>query len=179
MTLGDLIAAPTRLGELGEQDVLIAASGTGEALVHESTRKREATIVFMHETIQMMKADRASELAKLADLVSQTSAVVPLRKKPASFWDHITIGRSSSSDIVIDDPAISAVHANFVEAHGKQGMTLLDVGSSNGTFLNRLPLQPHVPVSLSSGDCVRFGQTVFYYVSQASLRDLVAFRAGR
>lgn len=175
VTLAELVNTPERLTEIGDHDALISASGTGEVLVRGGPRKREATMVFMHETIQMMKADRAVETAKLAELVAQSSAVVPLQKKPESFWDHITLGRSSSSDIVIDDPAISAVHANFVTAHGGS-VTLVDVGSSNGTFLNRQPLQPHVPVPLSSGDCVRFGQTVFYYISGGSLRDLIEYQ---
>jgi len=179
VTLGELVRAPQRIGEVGDGDVLIAADGSGELLVHEGKKKREATMVFMHETIQMMKAERAEEIAKLSELVSDSSLVVPLVRKASSFWDHVTLGRSASADIVIDDPAISGVHANFVEPRGQLPMSLIDVGSSNGTFLNRVPLQPHAAVRLSAGDCVRFGQTVFYFATHSALRDLLEYRGAK
>jgi hypothetical protein len=175
LTLGDLLTSPARLGELADCDVLIAATGGGEVIVREPKAVRpDATMVFMHETIQMMKAERAGELAKLRRLIGPKSVVVPLRKKPTSIWDHIALGRSASADIVVNDPAISAVHANFALNVDEHPVSVQDVGSSNGTFLNRNQLQPHTLTKLMSGDCVRFGQTVFYYISQVTLKELLA-----
>ncbi|MBI3180408.1 MAG: FHA domain-containing protein, partial [Deltaproteobacteria bacterium] len=102
------------------------------------------------------------------------SVVIPLRKKPESLWDHITVGRASTADIVIADPAVSSVHAHFERDPEEGKMSVQDVGSSNGTFLNRKPLQPHTPVVLRSGDCIRFGQSVFYLVGNSMLKDLAA-----
>ncbi len=174
LTLGDLQANPSRLNELGGDDALVAAAGTGEELVHGGQRAREATIVFQHETINMMKADRAEQTDKLLKLVGPKSAVLPLRKKPESLWDHITVGRASTADIVITDPAVSSVHAHFERDEEEGKLSVQDVGSSNGTFLNRTPLQPHAPAVLRSGDCIRFGQTVFYLVGNAMLKELAA-----
>jgi len=174
LTLGDLIQSPQRIRELGGCDALVAAAGVGEVVVRETGRKREPTMIFMHETIQMMKADKADALQKLRAVVSDQSVVVPLAKKPTSIWDHVTLGRSSSADIVVDDPAISGMHANFALNVDRHPVSVQDVGSSNGTFLNRVPLQPHSLTKLMVGDCVRFGQTVFYYVTQTLLLDLMS-----
>ena len=172
LTYGDLLQSPDRFGELEGDDVLVTAVGD-ETLVREGGRRREATMIFQHETIAIMRAERAEELGKLRAVISEASAVVPLRKSPDSMWDHITVGRASTSDILIDDPAISNVHAHFEIDVDADVTSVQDVGSSNGTHVNRRPLQPHAPAVLKSGDCVRFGQTIFYYINNRTLRDLV------
>jgi DNA-binding NtrC family response regulator len=47
--------------------------------------------------------------------------------------DPITVGRHASCAIVLDDPLVSAVHAELVAT--TDGVRLRDRGSSNGTFL--------------------------------------------
>jgi hypothetical protein len=173
LTLGELTKSPQRLNELGGCDALIAAKGGGEVVVYGKGGKREPTMLFQHETIHMMKAERVDAMQKLTKALGEGSVVVPLRKKPDSVWDHITLGRSSSADIVVDDAAISAVHANFALNVEKHPVSVQDVGSSNGTFVNRVPLQPHTLTKLQPGDCVRFGQTVFYYVTHAMIEELI------
>lgn len=46
----------------------------------------------------------------------------------------MTVGRGEDNDIVIDDPSVSACHARFCMEEG--GLFVLDLGSSNGTWLN-------------------------------------------
>lgn len=46
----------------------------------------------------------------------------------------LTVGRREDNDIVIDDPSVSACHARFCMEEG--GLFVLDLGSSNGTWLN-------------------------------------------
>ena len=173
LILAELQADPERHRVFEGDDVLIAATGTGEVLVRDAQQRRDATMIFQHETIQMMKANRVEAIDKLLTAVGPGSAVVPLKKKPESLWDNITVGRATTADVVIDDPAISSVHAHFAIDFSDGTVSLEDVGSSNGTFLNRLQLQPHTPTPLKSGDCLRFGQTVFYYVGNSMLADLV------
>jgi hypothetical protein len=173
LTLGELQETPERCDELEGDDLLVAASGVGEVLVREVKHGREATLIFQHETIQIMKAERIEAIDKLMTAVGPTSAVVPLRKKPESLWDNITVGRATTADVVIDDPAISSVHAHFAIDFSDGTVSVEDVGSSNGTFVNRRQLQPHTPTTIRAGDCLRFGQTVFYYVSSSMLADLI------
>ena len=68
----------------------------------------------------------------------------------------VIIGRSPSSDIVVDEPYVSATHARFT----LQGPALVleDLGSTNGTTVNdHLIAQP---VTLRDGDEVQIGDTI-------------------
>lgn len=178
VTIGELRRDPHQLSSYRSGDFLASVpAGSSEVVVcdpHDVAANRPPeTMVFMHETIAMMKAERAEQLEKLRGVLCDDSELLALKKKPESLWEHITLGRASSSDLVVKDPAISSVHAHFplgVDAHP---VSVQDVGSSNGTFVNRKQLQPHALVKLSSGDCIRFGQSIFYYVSGGFLYELL------
>jgi hypothetical protein len=171
LTFGELQKDPKRIKEVAGADVLVL--GELETVVQTARQAPQATMVFEHETMKMMMAERAEKLEKLRSLLDAKAAILPLRKKDGSFWDHITLGRASTADIVINDPAISNVHAHFEQDDESGGVALQDLGSSNGTFVNREPLQPHLPVPVRNGDVVRVGQTIFYYVGHATLMRLV------
>ena len=68
----------------------------------------------------------------------------------------VVVGRSPSSDIVIDEPYVSATHARFTI----QGPALVleDLGSTNGTMVNGHGIDQ--PVTLRDGDEVQVGDTV-------------------
>jgi hypothetical protein len=171
LTLGELTQQPERLVELEGCDVLVATED--ETVIQKARQEPEATALFEHETMKMMMAERAERIEQLRQLLGPKSAVIPIRKRPESFWDHVTLGRASTADLVVDDPAISNVHAHFQLDSAGRLAGLQDVGSSNGTFINRERLQPHTLERLRTGDVVRFGQTIFYYVGRAMFRTLV------
>jgi pSer/pThr/pTyr-binding forkhead associated (FHA) protein len=64
-----------------------------------------------------------------------------------------TIGRSPDCDIFLDDVTVSRRHA--VVAHDDSGFTIEDLGSLNGTFLNRSRIERGV---LENGDEVQIGK---------------------
>ena len=64
-----------------------------------------------------------------------------------------TIGRAVESDIVITSKRVSREHAQ-VQRQGRR-MVLVDLGSTNGTFLNNERVL--APVELRDGDCVSIG----------------------
>jgi ABC-type multidrug transport system ATPase subunit len=66
------------------------------------------------------------------------------------------IGRSSSSDLLINHPQVSKRHARIVYTDGKY--LLEDLGSSNGTVLNTLPVHELLP--LKDGDEIHLGPAV-------------------
>lgn len=72
-----------------------------------------------------------------------------------------TIGRATDNQIVVNDPQASSHHAQ-VYPDG-QGYLLVDVGSTNGTFINEQRLIPNSPRMLNAGDMVRIGNTNFSY----------------
>lgn len=72
-----------------------------------------------------------------------------------------TIGRAADNQIVVNDPQASSHHAQ-VYPDG-QGYLLVDVGSTNGTFINEQRLIPNSPRMLNAGDMIRIGNTNFSY----------------
>jgi pSer/pThr/pTyr-binding forkhead associated (FHA) protein len=66
-----------------------------------------------------------------------------------------TLGRSRENSIHIRDERLSRHHARIDYREG--GYYLADLGSSNGTFVNRGRLE--APRRLESGDTVEMGET--------------------
>ncbi|GGS28839.1 hypothetical protein GCM10010205_68660 [Streptomyces nojiriensis] len=77
-----------------------------------------------------------------------------------------TAGRHPQSDIFLDDVTVSRRHVEFRRSQ-EGGFTVADVGSLNGTYVNREPIDS---VALQNGDEVQIGKyrLVFY----ASLRGI-------
>jgi hypothetical protein len=77
--------------------------------------------------------------------------------------DSCTLGRSDA-DIVLKDPKLSAKHCRF-DFQGDQ-LFVVDLESTNGTFLNGKQLKPNIKAELHPGDQLQLG-TVQYGISQA------------
>src|SRR5262249_4589027 len=70
--------------------------------------------------------------------------------------EEITIGRSESANIQVDQDSVSRQHARLVTIGGR--IVLHDLGSTNGTFVNDDLIEQS---ELKDGDLVRIGQTIF------------------
>jgi pSer/pThr/pTyr-binding forkhead associated (FHA) protein len=73
--------------------------------------------------------------------------------------DVTLVGRDSSCDIVIDDPAVSRQHAKVrvVEVDEKQKVFVVhDLATENGTLVNDEEILRH---DLSDGDRIQIGET--------------------
>jgi pSer/pThr/pTyr-binding forkhead associated (FHA) protein len=87
------------------------------------------------------------------------SALLVVRRGPntgARFLldrDRTTAGRRSDSDIFLDDVTVSRRHAEFVRRG--QGFLVRDVGSLNGTYVNRDRIEE---AGLRAGDEVQIGK---------------------
>ncbi|HEY8458023.1 MAG TPA: FHA domain-containing protein [Actinopolymorphaceae bacterium] len=76
--------------------------------------------------------------------------------------DVVTVGRHPESDIFLDDVTVSRRHAEF--RRRPQGFVVRDVGSLNGTYVNRDRIDE---VLLVGGDEVQIGKfRLVYFVSQ-------------
>ena len=71
----------------------------------------------------------------------------------------VTVGRSQESDIFLDDVTVSRKHAEIL--HGDRGYRVRDVGSLNGTYVNRVRVDA---VDLRSGDEIQVGKYRFRFV---------------
>ena len=69
-----------------------------------------------------------------------------------------TIGRKADTDITISEESASRLHAELVLSPDATTLIVRDLGSTNGTYLNRERLTE--PRRLSAGDEIRIGQHV-------------------
>ncbi len=68
----------------------------------------------------------------------------------------LALGRSSSNDIALNQPGVSAHHALIVRTDS--GYELRDLSSTNGSFVNDQPVLGAVPVTI--GDVLRLGPSL-------------------
>lgn len=70
------------------------------------------------------------------------------------------IGRDPKSEIVLSEKVVSNNHAKIYFDHGQYWLE--DLGSTNGTLLNGLPLSG--PAVLTNGDQIKIGDYIFRLV---------------
>lgn len=70
---------------------------------------------------------------------------------------YTTIGRNDDNVMVIDDGFVSGQHSEMIFDQGR--WWLMDLGSTNGTFINSLPVRSRIEVQ--TDDIVQFGRTSF------------------
>jgi hypothetical protein len=70
--------------------------------------------------------------------------------------DELTVGRAAGCQITLDDTYASQLHARIFTKDGQ--LFVEDLGSTNGTYLNRKKVT--APVPLHKGDRLQVGKTV-------------------
>src|SRR5512143_3597325 len=79
---------------------------------------------------------------------------------------NIIIGRSSKSEIQIDQELVSRNHAKIINT-GKS-IILRDLGSTNGTYVNDQLIDEYV---LRDGDFTKIGRTIFKFLSGGNIEN--------
>lgn len=64
-------------------------------------------------------------------------------------------------NLYVKEHSVSRIHARLLEEGGE--IYLEDLHSTNGTFLNDLPLEPHDKVKIRRGDIILFGNAEFAF----------------
>lgn len=77
----------------------------------------------------------------------------PLENFPIGMGDTFVIGRQATNDIVIDNLAVSLLHAK-IESIGDEFL-LIDLHSENGSFVNEQRIKAHW---LTDGDAITIGK---------------------
>lgn len=77
--------------------------------------------------------------------------------------EDITIGRTASNDIAIDNLAVSSHHATI--HHMEKGAVVEDMKSTNGTFVNDNKVSRHV---LKDGDIIGIGKHQILFFNQSA-----------
>lgn len=108
----------------------------------------------MQDSVQAAREETYTRTFTTARLVNRiTGATYTLTATP------LTIGRSSSCTITVDDINASRTHAEIrLDDDGE--WVLSDMGSTNGTFVNGEPIET---VLLFEGDCITVGVTDFLF----------------
>ena len=68
---------------------------------------------------------------------------------------YLLVGRTGQAALRLDYQEVSGRHCLF--RIGPGGVTIQDLGSTNGTFLNGYPLSPYQPEAVNPGDRVQIG----------------------
>jgi len=77
--------------------------------------------------------------------------------------NNIGIGRDPESDIFLDEETVSRKHARIEKGSGQT--VVIDLGSTNGTYINDERVMPFTSTPLKEGDRLKFGRTIFKYLA--------------
>ncbi len=110
-------------------------------------------IVIVYQCYAAMRRRRRPE----KPLVTLYNPVTGL-KLPVLFWEN-SIGRSKSSDVVVDDPAVSRSHCVLLRR--KEGWFVTDTGSKSGTYVNGKRIRGRAQLMLD--DTITVGNSEFQF----------------
>jgi hypothetical protein len=122
------------------------------------------------QTTITYKVDETGELkpVDLDEVVASEGAALVIRsgggRAGESFaieGDRMTIGRSPDAAVFLDDVTVSRNHALLVKR--RDGLYVDDLGSLNGTYVNRRRIESH---KLSSGDDLQIGKYKLTYLER-------------
>jgi pSer/pThr/pTyr-binding forkhead associated (FHA) protein len=99
-----------------------------------------------------------SERSAAKRSVAHLRVVEPAEQRGRTYdvVDELTIGRAAGCQIPLDDSYASQLHARVFRRNGD--LLVEDLGSTNGTFLNRKKVDAAVPIR--KGDRLQVGKTV-------------------
>jgi pSer/pThr/pTyr-binding forkhead associated (FHA) protein len=122
------------------------------------------------QTTITYKVDETGELkpVDIEEVVSSEGAALVIRsgggRAGESFaieGERMTIGRSPDAAVFLDDVTVSRNHALLVKR--RDGLYIDDLGSLNGTYVNRRRIESH---KLASGDDLQVGKYKLTYLER-------------
>lgn len=161
--LRDRLLCPI-VGQTADRLLLAVADPTDRASIEDAER------------ISRKKA--SLRLAMPSEILAQVDAffmprligVLPTGEKIEALLnqDETEMGKALHNRVVIPDPTVSSTHAILLVRDG--GYSLVDLGSSNGTFINgqRLGNDAH---TLQHGDKIQLGQVVLTFRNPAETTE--------
>ncbi|MGH9752860.1 MAG: adenylate/guanylate cyclase domain-containing protein [Blastocatellia bacterium] len=81
---------------------------------------------------------------------------------------EIAIGRELKNDLILDDPRVSRFHA--VARKTAESVTICDLGSGNGVFINGHRIAPNVDFKLTENDQIKLGSCALTFQDFDPLR---------
>jgi len=101
--------------------------------------------------------------------------VIPVEKRETNSPEHlIFVGRSQKNDVVLLNKMVSKLHAYFARIPGRDSFQVVDMNSTNGTFVNGQRVMPSVKTTLEDEDEIAFGpETRMSFFSAAAFCELL------
>lgn len=107
----------------------------GPSIIH-SFPPPDSSHIAPYLQIQVMKPDRTTSVIRPNDGITK-------------------VGRSRRNDLTLNDPNVSGEHLQIENA--PEGLTVCDMGSSNGTYLGKSRLLPNIPQGWPVDQVLRLG----------------------
>ncbi|HZK32779.1 MAG TPA: oxoglutarate dehydrogenase inhibitor Odhl [Corynebacterium sp.] len=127
----------------------------------------ETTSVFRADLLKEMEAGQGAAATDTnVDNLPEGAALLVVKRGPnagARFLldqDTTTAGRHPEADIFLDDVTVSRRHAEFRITEGD--FEVVDVGSLNGTYVNR---EPKNAQALATGDEIQIGKFRLVFIA--------------
>lgn len=128
----------------------------------------ETTSVFRADLLKEMESGAAASDAPVAgaDNLPKGQALLVVKRGPNAGARFLldqpvtTAGRHPEADIFLDDVTVSRRHAEFRLNEGT--FEVVDVGSLNGTYVNR---EPRNAQELSAGDEIQIGKFRLVFIT--------------
>jgi two-component system cell cycle response regulator len=127
------------------------------------------------QTILAIRQPSFTLKRELAKAKEQAACLIIIRGQPQGHRFFLTqpemvVGRDAIADIVVNDQSISRRHAKVIQDGGK--VSLSDLGSSNGTFINDKKLEPGNSIELQKEDMIKLGNSILKYLPAGELEIL-------
>jgi pSer/pThr/pTyr-binding forkhead associated (FHA) protein len=126
----------------------------------ESTREPSTATYRVGETGELIPVELDAVVSEGAALVIRSGGG-RVGESFALQGDRMTVGRRPDSDVFLDDVTVSRDHALIVRRNG--GFWLDDLGSLNGTYVNRRRIDSH---RLEDGDELQVGKYKLTFLSR-------------
>ena len=126
----------------------------------------DSTSIFAGGLFGTPEPETADDMIGGVDGLSSGTALLVVKRGPnagSRFLldrDKVTAGRHPESDIFLDDVTVSRRHAEFRRT--AEGFEVADIGSLNGTYVNREPIEVS---PLTNGDEVQIGKFRLVFLS--------------
>lgn len=132
----------------------------------------DKTSVLPSDTFKLRLAQAGQAPPALVLLVGPASSVG--RQWPIEDKDVI-VGRSPNANIFVDDRSVSKFHAKLILSGGD--VSLVDLESTNKTFVNGKVLPPLQPLQLRNNDQIKTGNIIFKFLERGSIETVASAQA--
>ncbi|RME87929.1 MAG: FHA domain-containing protein [Planctomycetota bacterium] len=98
-----------------------------------------------------------------------TTQVYGIIKSRQNYNEPVILGRDYLCDVILPFPDVSACHAQISWKSYPPIYQIMDMDSTNGTYVNSYPLPPNDPHPLCDQDMIQLGSHQFIFFSPESI----------